>query len=87
MTAPKTRPLISGETTLAELAAVMASHRLTGVDIGIIGLAKRPSQFFVEIEAANAKAPTLWDALNAALRMHRQDEAEWYGLTDEEAAS
>jgi hypothetical protein len=88
MSAPKQRPVITGETTLAELAEILRTHEATRFDAGIIGRASSPDRWHAEIESSlGERRPTLADAMAEALLTYRIDNADELDLTPDEAAS
>ena len=83
MTAPKTMPPITGETTLGELEGILRAH---GVRFMEADFAAR-SGVDVSLDDGIAYQPTLAEALFHALRDLRIQQAEELDLTDEEARS
>jgi hypothetical protein len=82
--APKTRPLISGETTLAELEAILRAHHVEDVSVCL-----SYGQFDAAFDELGNRCccDHLHDALNDALLGLRITDADELGLTEEEARS
>jgi hypothetical protein len=82
--APKTRPLISGETTIAELAVILRAHGVIWVEVDC-NFGKWTADF--DGTAQSPRLDTLHEALGEALLDLRLADPESFDLTPDEAAS
>ena len=85
MSAPKKRPAITGETTIAELAAIMRDHRVIDVHASWSG----SDRWWVELDdlGPDWHGASLHEAIDEALRVMRMAQADELDLTPEEAAA
>jgi hypothetical protein len=88
VSAPKQRPVITGQTTLAELSAILDAHGINDV-VAQCGGGSGRRRWVADLDGygPERRSATLHEAIHEALRDMRMAQAEELDLTPDEAAS